>query len=77
VKLTFSDHAIDRFCERYAPDLSHEEAEAHLASIVRHARFLRNGYRRQRIFLAQGIPLVVCDDVVITVLGEEKGRSAS
>ena len=62
-----SDHAIDRYIERFAGNVSHTRARQCLAHIARNARFRRTLPGGARLYTTGPINLVVQDGMILTV----------
>ncbi|MFC3833327.1 MULTISPECIES: hypothetical protein [Deinococcus] len=62
-----SDHAIRRYIERFAGNVSHSRARQCLTRIARSARFRRTLPGGARLYATGPINLVVQDGTILTV----------
>ncbi|GGR61560.1 hypothetical protein GCM10008959_24300 [Deinococcus seoulensis] len=62
-----SEHAVRRYIERFAGNLSPAAANVHLKHIARNARFRRPLPGHARLYGSGNVNLVVQDDVILTV----------
>lgn len=60
-------HAIQRFTERFAGNLSESTAQRRIEKIAQHARYIKDVPGHAKLYATQGVAFIVKDGHIITV----------